>query len=54
MHAVRKAPVDRVGTKKMYLIEYITPPSGGKTVSPDVEVDQNGLRGNDNRDATGC
>lgn len=37
-----------------YLIEYPTASSGGNTVSIDVEVDNNGLRGNDSRDTIGC
>jgi VWFA-related protein len=37
-----------------YLIEYPTTSSGGNTVLIDVEVDNNGLRGNDSRNTIGC
>jgi Ca-activated chloride channel family protein len=37
-----------------YIVEYVSPSSGGETIDVDVEIDQGGLKGNDSKSVTGC
>jgi hypothetical protein len=37
-----------------YIVEYVSPSSGGETIDVDVEIDQGGLKGNDSKPVTGC
>jgi hypothetical protein len=37
-----------------YIVEYVSPSSGGETIDVDVEIDLGGLKGNDYKSVTGC
>jgi Ca-activated chloride channel family protein len=52
LQAIYKQIVDILSNQ--YVIEYQSPSSGGAIIRLDVEVDANGLQGEDSRDVPGC